>query len=142
MAKPVQPPGGRPRDDDDEAAPQGVLASVPLNERQVKGLQVAVTIMTGILIVGLLTLFGRIIYLAARPSATSTALAVAAPGRTPAAAMTVPLPVGAVLQQVSLSGERMALHYAGAAGSGILLIDTISGQIISRIAVKPEPPKP
>jgi uncharacterized iron-regulated membrane protein len=145
MATPVQQPvqpASRPRDDDEEAASPGLLASVPLNQRQVKGLQTAVTIMTGVLIVGLLTLFGRIIYLAARPSAVPATLAVTAPGRVPAVAMTVPLPVGAILQQVSLSGERLALHYAGPGGSGILLVDTISGQIISRIVIKPDPAKP
>jgi hypothetical protein len=138
----------KPANDDDDAPQPGLLASVPLNDRQVKGLKIAVTIMTGILVLGVLTLFGRIIYLVARPSpgvAPQAALAtasVAAPLRAPAATISVSLPIGAVVRQTSLSGERLALHYEAAAGNGILLIDTITGQVISRITLKPEPVKP
>ena len=139
MAKPTTPL----KDDDDTPAP-GLLASVPLNDGQVKGLKVAVTIMTGILVLGVLTLFGRIIYLVARPSpqAATTSSAAALVARSPAAAITVPLPTGAVVRQTSLSGERLVLHYDAPSGTGIVLVDTITGQIISRIALKPEPAKP
>jgi uncharacterized iron-regulated membrane protein len=139
MTKPTTPLKG----DDDAPAP-GLLASVPLNEGQVKGLKVAVTIMTGILVLGVLTLFGRIIYLVARPSPQAAALANAAAPvvRTPAAAMTVPLPTGAVVRQSSLSGERLVLQYDAPSGAGIVLVDTITGQIVSRITLKPEPGKP
>jgi uncharacterized iron-regulated membrane protein len=138
MAKPTTPI----KDDDDAQAP-GLLASVPLNDGQVKGLKIAVTVMTGILVLGVLTLFGRIIYLVARPSPHAAASnAVSGASRSPAAAITVPLPAGAVVRQTSLSGERLALHYDGPSGPGIVLVDTITGQIISRIALKPEPTKP
>jgi uncharacterized iron-regulated membrane protein len=105
MAKPTTPL----KDDDDALAP-GLLASVPLNDGQVKGLKIAVTIMTGILVLGVLTLFGRIIYLVARPSpqAAKVAATEVAPNRAPAAAITVPLPTGAVIRQTSLSGRSLA----------------------------------
>jgi uncharacterized iron-regulated membrane protein len=139
MAKPSTPL----KDDDDAPAP-GLLASVPLNDGQVKGLKIAVTIMTGILVLGVLTLFGRIIYLVARPSpqVAATANASTPAARVPAAAITVPLPSGAVVRQTSLSGERLALQYEAPSGAGIVLVDTITGQIISRITLKPEPVKP
>lgn len=139
MAKPPTP-----LKDDDDAPPPGLLASVPLNDGQVKGLKIAVTIMTGILVLGVLTLFGRIIYLVARPSPQTAAAssAAASVARNPAAAITVPLPTGAVVRQTSLSGERLAVHYEGPSGAGIVLVDTITGQIISRIELKPEPAKP
>lgn len=132
-----------PLKDDDDAPPPGLLASVPLNDGQVKGLRIAVTIMTGILVLGVLTLFGRIIYLVARPSPQAAAAATAViAGRTPAAAITVPLPTGAIVRQTALSGDRLAVHYDTPAGGGIVLVDTLSGQIISRIMLKPEPAKP
>jgi uncharacterized iron-regulated membrane protein len=139
MAKPTTPL----KDDDDTPQP-GLLASVPLNDGQVKGLKVAVTIMTGILVLGVLTLFGRIIYLVARPSpqAAAAASTPALLSRAPAAAITVTLPTGAVVRQTSLSGERLALQYDAPSGAGIVLVDTITGLIISRIALKPELAKP
>jgi uncharacterized iron-regulated membrane protein len=133
-----------PLKDDDDALAPGLLASVPLNDGQVKGLKIAVTIMTGILVLGVLTLFGRIIYLVARPAPQSAA-AINTPAlvsRAPAAAITVPLPTGAVVRQTSLSGERLALHYDAPSGAGVVLVDTITGQIISRIALKPDAIKP
>jgi uncharacterized iron-regulated membrane protein len=139
MAKPTTP-----LKDDDDAPQPGLLASVPLNDGQVKGLKVAVTIMTGILVLGVLTLFGRIIYLVARPSPQTTQAVVGpvSPSRAPAAAITVPLPSGAVVRQSSLSGERLTLQYDAPSGAGIVLVDTVTGQIISRIALKPESAKP
>jgi uncharacterized iron-regulated membrane protein len=137
MAKPTTP-----LKDDDDAPQPGLLASVPLNDGQVKGLKIAVTIMTGILVLGVLVLFGRIIYLVARPSPQVAGNAAQAVSRSPAAAFTVPLPAGAVIRQTSLSGDRMALHYDAPQGGGILLVDTVSGQIISRITLKSEPVKP
>jgi uncharacterized iron-regulated membrane protein len=137
MAKPITP-----QKDDDDAPQPGLLASVPLNDGQVKGLKVAVTIMTGILVLGVLTLFGRIIYLVARPSPQSASAVAGSAAAKPVAAITVSLPTGAVLRQTSLSGERLALHYDAPSGSGIVLVDTISGQIVSRITLQPEPAKP
>jgi hypothetical protein len=138
MAKPTTPL----RDDDDAPQP-GLLASVPLDDGQVKGLKIAVMIMTGILVLGVLTLFGRIIYLVARPSPQAAGVVSAAvAGRTPAATVTVPLPAGATVRQTSLAGDRLAVHYDAPTGGGVLLVDTVSGQIISRIMLKPEPSKP
>ena len=142
MAKPTTS-GMSPGKDADDAPPPGLLASVPLNDGQVKGLKIAVSIMTGILVLGVLTLFGRIIYLVARPSPTATAAAQVPPTiRAPAAAMTVPLPAGAVVRQTTLSGDRLVLHYDAPTGGGILLVDTVTGQIISRITLQPQPAKP
>ena len=136
MAKPTMP-----LKEDDDAPQPGLLASVPLNDGQVKGLKVAVTVMTGILVLGVLTLLGRIIYLVARPAPQATSSA-ATTSRMPAAAITVALPTGATVRQTSLSGERLVLHYEAPSGAGIVLVDTVTGQIISRIALKPEPAKP
>jgi uncharacterized iron-regulated membrane protein len=138
----TKPPA--PLKDDDDAPPPGLLASVPLNEGQVKGLKIAVTIMTGILVLGVLTLFGRIIYLVARPSpqAATAASATVIASRAPATNIAVPLPTGAVVRQSSLSGERLVLQYDAPSGSGIVLVDTITGLIISRITLQPEAAKP
>ena len=47
-----------------------------------------------------------------------------------------------VVRQTALSGDRLVVHFDAPAGGGILLVDTVSGQVISRIMLKPEPAKP
>jgi uncharacterized iron-regulated membrane protein len=149
--QPPVKPATPAKDDEEDGFKPGLLASVPLNDGQVKGLKIAVTIMTGMLVVGVLTLFGRIIYLVARPAPqTPSQIAAQAQAngltaqavRVPASAITVPLPRGAVVRQSSLSGERLVLHYDSPTGAGIILVDTVSGQIISRVALQPEAAKP
>lgn len=81
---------------------------------------------------GLLTVVGRIIYLAshgAKPGAA--AQATAAPG-TP---LDIPLelPKGARVVSVSVAGNRLAVHHESPAGTGIAIIDTESGKHIATV---------
>lgn len=50
------------------------------------------------------------------------------------------LPAGAVIKTVALTGDRLAVHYETAAGSGIAIIDLASGRTLSRIQFTPEAP--
>jgi hypothetical protein len=128
MAKPT--PTGI-KDDDDAPAP-GLLASVPLSDKQVKGLKVAVTVMSITAVMLILAIIGRVIYLVARPSASKSAV-VAASTRAPAESIAVALPPGAVIRQTTLSGDRLAVQFDAPGGTGIAVIDLSSGQVISRI---------
>jgi hypothetical protein len=120
------------KDDDDAPAP-GLLASVPLSDKQVKGLKVAVTVMSITAVLLILAIIGRVIYLVARPSAAPKAAAVAAGPRPPMENISVALPKGAVIRQTTLSGDRMAVQFDAPGGAGIAVIDLASGQVISRI---------
>src|SRR5262245_12958228 len=68
-----------------------------------------------LLVVGFAVVVGRIIYLASRPAAQSETLA--------APDWRLELPAEATIKSLALSGDRLAVHYESAAGSGIAIID-------------------
>lgn len=106
----------------------------------VRALKIAVVVMGIMIVLGVLTVIGRIVYLAAqgpRPAGTS---AVTSSARL-AAVTRLALPVGASVRQISLSGDRLAVHYEGPASSGIAIVDLASGAVLSRVDVVPEVPR-
>lgn len=105
----------------------------------VKLLTTVVVVMGIMIVAGLATVVGRIIYLAS-----------ATPKQAPAAAARVPaipvtpaevrqfglgLPAGAVIRTMSLSGSRLAVHYEAVTGAGIVLLDTETGMVVSRVRI-------
>jgi hypothetical protein len=102
----------------------------------VRALKVVVVMMGVLILLGLATVFGRIIYLASRPSPQ-----VKAAPQAPSAEQRLVLPPGAQVRQTSLSGDRLAVHYEAPEGSGIIVLDLASGQVLNRIQVTPEAPR-
>jgi hypothetical protein len=93
---------------------------------QLRLLKIAVIGMGVILLVGFTTVIGRIIYLvnSAPPPPAAAAASVASPLVVPAG---LALPKGAVIKHLALSGNRLAVHYEGPAGSGIRIVDLVPG---------------
>jgi hypothetical protein len=93
---------------------------------QLRLLKIAVIGMGVILLVGFTAVIGRIIYLVnSAPSQQATA---AATGALPLAVPTgLALPKGAIVKHLALSGNRLAVHYEGPAGSGIRIVDLVPG---------------
>lgn len=123
--------------DDDEPAAASVFSQVRLNDPQLRALRIAVIVMGVLLVMGLVAVIGRIIYLMARPAGQVSRAAGAIIAET-----TATLPAGAVIRTISLQGDRLAIHYDAAAGSGIAIVDLNSGRTIGRVQLVPEPPKP
>ncbi len=80
---------------------------------------------------GLAVIVGRVIYLAS------------APGTQPAAPMpairpeqSLQIPPGAQVRSISLSGNRLAVHYEAGAQAGIAVIDLETGRTITNVAVQ------
>jgi Family of unknown function (DUF6476) len=121
----------------DDEDPPSLLADVKLSDPQVRALRVAVIVMGGLLVLGLVALIGRIIYLVARPSGQISGQAA-----TIAPEVQATLPAGAHIRAIALQGDRLAIHYDAPAGSGIAIIDLASGRTASRILLMPEVPKP
>ena len=137
MSTPTEPIERQRRRVDDEDAPApSLLDNVNLSDPQVRALRIAVIVMGVLIVMGLVAVIGRIVYLMARPSAPS---ASAASGRL-APEITASLPAGAHIKTVTLLGDRVAIHYEGATGSGIVVIDLASGRTLSRLKVVPEAP--
>ena len=45
------------------------------------------------------------------------------------------------MRQVSLAGDRMAVHYDSPAGGGIAIVDVATGAVLHRIDLVPELPR-
>jgi Family of unknown function (DUF6476) len=112
-------------------------ASGPLSPGQVRALKIAVVVMGVLIIIGLFTVFARIIYLASR-SGPQVQAASQASGKT---AQRLALPRGAIVRQSSISGDRLAVQYEAPSGAGIVILDLASGQIVSRVELAPEAPR-
>ena len=112
-------------------------ASGPLSPGQVRALKIAVVVMGVLIILGLFTVFARIIYLASR-SGPQVQAASQASRKT---AQRLALPPGAIVRQTSISGDRLAVQYEAPSGAGIVVLDLASGQVVSRVELAPEAPR-
>ena len=91
-----------------------------------------------LLVAGLVLVVVRVIYLASKPAAQGRPqVETAAP---PVAAALQPeqlleLPAGAEVRSVSISGDRLAVHYEAGGVSGIAILDLASGRRLSNVTV-------
>ena len=124
---------------DDSSGPDetgGQMTGIVLGERQLKMLKVAVIVMGVILVLGFATVIARIVYLVNRGGETVTTVS------TPVQqAARLALPAGASVRNMSLTGHRLAVHYEGPAGGGIVILDLESGKPVSRVEIVPEAPR-
>lgn len=107
----------------------------------VRALKFAVIGMGVLIVLGVLTVIGRIVYLANQGPRQASSVASAVSGARLAAMSKLSLPAQSHVRQVSLSGDRLAVHYEGATGSAIAIVDLVTGNVISRIEVVPEVPR-
>jgi hypothetical protein len=104
-----------------------------LSPDQIKLLRRAVWIMSTLLVLGLSVLIGRIIYLASGRSPQGTLSEGIATGAGMATESVLALPLNAQTRQVSLSGDRLAVHYSAPNAEGVVILDLRSGLVISRV---------
>lgn len=120
-----------------ETTPTRVAHDGPLNPAQVRWLIVAIVVMGILIVLGVLGVVARMFYLA------STATPV--PPRAVATAIVpdsrVQLPSGAAVRHIALDGDRLALHYDGPAGGGVVVVSIATGRVLSRLTLIPEPPR-
>ncbi len=116
-----------------EGGPEGGLT--PSEARLQRNLKIIVVAMGLLIFAGLATIVGRIIYLASGPAAQPPA-ADAGPASGAGAAVAdraLTLPAGAVVRSISLSGDRLAVHYEAAGTEGIAVLDLASGRVLTRV---------
>lgn len=119
-------------DSDGAAKPTGVA----LDDRQLRLLRLAVIAMAVVLVLGFGAVIARIVYLVARGGDSQPVAASAIP-----ASSRLALPAGAAVRHVALSGDRLAVHYEGPSGAGIVIYDLARGKLLSRVELAPEPPR-
>lgn len=122
---------------DDSSEPNDPAAIV-LGDRHIRMLRFAVIAMGVVLVLGFVAVIARIVYLVNRSSDTASAPAVSQPLKD---AGRLALPPGASVRTMSLSGSRLAVHYDGPSGSGIVIMDLATGAPASRIEIVPEVPR-
>ena len=111
-----------------------------LTAGQVKALKFAVIGMGVMILVGLAAVIGRMIYLASGGQKQAGVVTSVSNPRIPAIAQ-MALPAQASVRSITLSGNRLAVHYEGPNGSGIAVLDVSTGAVVSRIDLVPEPPR-
>ena len=120
------------------ATSSSLLAGVQLNDPQLRALRFAVIGMGILIVLGLITLIGRIIYIVARPGTQ-----ISAQSPTIASEVRASLPGGAVVRSIALQGDRLAIHYDEPGGStGVAIVDLAGGRVSSRVVLVPDLPKP
>lgn len=111
--------------------PQG-----PLGPGAVRALKITVVVMGILIFIGLALVIARIVQLSSSKrtdTETRPTAMTAAEGR-------VTIPAGAAIRSVSMSGNRLAIHYDEPAGTGIVIVDATTGETLTRIRLIPEPP--
>jgi hypothetical protein len=107
----------------------------------VRALKIAVVAMGIMIVIGVLVVIGRIVYLASQGPRPATASGAVPTGARLAPASRLALPGGATVRQITLFGDRLAVHYEGPAGGGIAILDLASGSVLSRVDIVPEVPR-
>jgi hypothetical protein len=113
-----------------EAAGNG-QSTDPFSPTQLRILKIAVVVMGVILVLGFLAVLGRIAYLVtrtAKPAAHSAAIAKD---------LRLPLPEGATVRSLALSGDRLAVHFDAHAGPGVAILDLLTGEPITHVKLVP-----
>jgi len=117
-----------------DAAPAAAAAPMPnsAEARLQRTMKIVVVALGVLLFAGLATVAGRIIYLA---SAKTTQPPPAPRPAVPPEAM-LRLPAGAQVRSMSLSGDRLAVHYEAAGAEGIAVYDLAAGRALTDIGIK------
>jgi uncharacterized membrane protein len=98
-----------------------------------RNLKIVVVVLAVLLAAGLATIVARIFYLASRSETQPPAMSAAGPLRPE---LSMQLPAGAEVKSISLSGDRLAVHYTAAGGEGVAVIDLRSGAPVASVGLK------
>ena len=98
-----------------------------------RNLKIVVVALGVLIFAGLATAVGRIIYLASAKPAQPVA-SPASVRLSPAASLH--LPAGAQVRSISLSGDRLAVHYEAAGAEGIAVMDLATGQPVAAVGIQ------
>jgi hypothetical protein len=98
-------------------------------------LKLVVAVLGLLIFAGLAAIVWRVIYLAS-PSPTQPA---ASPSLAIRPEQSLVLPAGAEVRSISLSGNRLAVHYEAGGGTGIAILDLQTGRMVTDVAVEPKP---
>lgn len=119
-------------------APQAVEVAEALpaaDARLQRNLKIFVIALAVLIFAGLATIVGRVIYLASAPG---TQPAAPSPAIRPEQSLL--LPAGAQVRSISLSGNRLAVHYEAGGADGIAVLDLQTGRTITSVVLQRKAP--
>jgi hypothetical protein len=119
------------------SAPQSIKTSpgpTAAELRLQRNLKIIVIALAVLMLAGLVAIVGRVIYLA---SGSPTQPAALVPAIRPE--QKLGLPAGAQVRAVSLSGNRLAVHYDAGGAEGIAVLDLQTGVTITTVAIERAP---
>jgi hypothetical protein len=102
--------------------------------RLLRNLKIVVIALAVLILAGLATIVGRVIYLA-----SGAPTQPAAPSLAVSPEQSLGLPAGAQVRSVSLSGNWLAVHYEAAGEEGIAVLDLQTGQAVTSVGIKRAP---
>lgn len=111
----------------------GTQSTDPFSPAQLRILKIAVVVMGVILVLGFAAVIGRIAYLVTRTAKPAASAAIAKDLR-------LPLPEGAAVRSLALSGDRLAVHFETHAGPGVAILDLLTGELITHVQLVPSGP--
>ena len=106
----------------------------PLGPTGLLALKIAIGVMTLMIILGLALVAIRIVQLSSQSSTTTQR-----PASTTQNRIAAPLPPGAKVTSMALSGDRLAVHYETTSTTAILIIDLGTGKSVTRVDLNPRP---
>ena len=112
--------------DNQQPAPEGDTPPQP----GLRFLEMTVYIMGGLLVIMLVALLGGIAWKVTRGKAPEE------PAK--ASLVEIATPAGAMITDVTMDGNTMAVHVVAGAAHEVVVVDTRKGAIISRVRLKPE----
>ena len=125
------------------ASPQTASTGVVSDTREMRIqrlLKAVVIFLALVLFAGLATVVGRVIYLA---SSARTQASQDVPAALPTLAIrpeqALELPAGAQVRSVSVSGNRLAVHYDVGSASSIAILDLQTGRTVTNVAIEKKP---
>ncbi len=118
----------------EQRAADSAVAQPASDLRLQRILKFIVAALAVLLFAGLAVVVWRVIYLAS-PSATQPA----PPTLAIRPEQSLELPAGAQIRSISLSGNRLAVHYEADGGAGIAVFDLQTGRMVTNVAVEPKP---
>ena len=108
------------------------------DDAQMRKLRFAVITMGALLLLGFAVVIGRIVFLLNRAPPGDPAAAVPAMSDAALPAdVRLALPAGATVRNLSLSGNRLAVHFDAPTGAGIAIVDLATGRAVQRIELAP-----
>ena len=118
----------------------GQTAIKPMfDDAQMRKLRLAVIGMGVVLLLGFATVIGRIVYMFNRAPVDPAITAMAHPGGLNSGSsgpdIRLPLPAGAIVRNLSLAGNRLAVHFDAPTGAGIAIIDLATGKAAQKIEI-------